>query len=69
MDCVVSPMRSERRQVRPVPLDNPLKELARSKPSDVMSRYSTTVQAMQSLAIREIVTPRQSCPGIDPEHA
>ena len=29
-------------QVRPVPLISPLNELARSKPSDVMSRYSTS---------------------------
>jgi hypothetical protein len=32
MDCVVSLMKSERCQVRPVPLNNPLNEVARSKP-------------------------------------
>jgi hypothetical protein len=30
--------------VRRVPLDSPLKELARSKPSDVMSRNSTSAK-------------------------
>ena len=34
--------KEERCQDRPVPLDNPFNELARSKPSDVMSRYSTS---------------------------
>jgi hypothetical protein len=35
-------MKGKRRQVRPVPFDIPLKELARSKPSEVISRYSTS---------------------------
>jgi hypothetical protein len=30
--------------MRPVPLVNPLNELARSKPSDVMSRYSMSAK-------------------------
>ena len=30
--------------MRPVPFVNPLNELARSKPSDVMSRYSTSAK-------------------------
>ena len=44
MNCVVSLMKNERRQVRPVPFDNLLNEPARSKPSDVMSRYSTSAK-------------------------
>ena len=48
MDCIVSHMKSERRQVRPVPLDSPLNELARSKPSDVMSVYSTSAKNLGS---------------------
>ena len=44
MYCNVSLMKIERCQVRPVPLDNPLNELARSKPSDVMSLYSTSAK-------------------------
>jgi hypothetical protein len=31
-------MRKKHRQVRPVPFDKPLNELARSKPSEVISR-------------------------------
>ena len=42
MDCIVSLMKNERCQVRPVPFDSPLNELARSRPSEVMSRYSTS---------------------------
>ena len=48
MDCGVSLMKSERSQVRPVPLDSPLNELARSKPSEVMSRYSTSAKNVGS---------------------
>ena len=44
MYCSVSLMKIERCQVRPVPLNNPLNELARSKPSDVMSLYSTSAK-------------------------
>lgn len=41
-------MKDERGQVRPVPLDNLLNELARSKPSDVMSRYLTSAKNFSS---------------------
>jgi len=48
MYCSVSLMKIERCQVRPVPLNNPLNELARSKPSDVMSLYSTSAKNLGS---------------------
>ena len=41
MDCIVSLMKSERCQDRPVPFESPLNELARSKPFEVMSLYSS----------------------------
>jgi hypothetical protein len=48
MYCSVSLMKIERSQARPVPLDNPLNELLRSKPSDVMSLYSTSAKNIGS---------------------
>ena len=44
MYCSVLLMKIERRQVRPVPLDSPLNELARSRPSDVISLYSMSAK-------------------------
>ena len=44
MYCIVSLMKIERCQARSVPFDNPLNELVRSKPSEVMSRYSTSAK-------------------------
>ena len=48
MDCVVSLMKSERRHARPVPFDSPLNELVRSRPSEVMSLYSTSAKNLGS---------------------
>ena len=51
MYCSVSLMKIERSQVRPVPFDSPLNELARSKPSEVMSRYSTSATKVGSTQV------------------
>jgi hypothetical protein len=51
MYCSVSLMKIERSQAGPVPLDNPLNELLRSKPSDVMSLYSTSAKNFGSTQV------------------
>jgi hypothetical protein len=51
MNCVVWLMKDERCQGRPVPIDNPLNELARNNPSDAMSRYSTSAKNFGSTQV------------------